>query len=162
MLYKYSLLSFYYFMESILELLNLFVITAILVFWLIASVYLFRKAKFAGWKAIVPIYNVVCYVKIAKLSGWFAVLFFIPVINLFAYPYTQLRIARQFNLGNFGLFCLCFFPTTMLCTIYLGFSSKKYEPDNVDSTKTQVVIATLAVLLFIFISAALDFTEKTL
>lgn len=148
-------------MESLFELLNAFFVLAVFVFWVIGVVYLFRKAKYAGWKALVPIYNLVCYCRIANVSGWFTILCFIPVVNFFAFGYLQIRIARQFGLGNLGLFFFCFFPTTVFVTIYLGFSNKSYSQEKLEASKSQVITATIAILFAMFSAGALDLLDNS-
>lgn len=86
----------------------------------------FRKAGQAGWKALVPAYNVfVLVVDVAKLSPLWAVLLLIPGINLIAALLVNVEVARRFGRSeSFGLglavFGFVFYPV-------LGFGPAKYQ-----------------------------------
>jgi chromate transport protein ChrA len=50
---------------------------------LIASIWkIFTKAGQPGWAAIVPIYNFVVMLQVAKKPVWWILLFLIPVVNI--------------------------------------------------------------------------------
>ena len=55
---------------------------AILVFYVAAYWQLFAKAGEPGWGALVPIYNLYLYCKIAGRPEWWLILFFIPLVNV--------------------------------------------------------------------------------
>lgn len=148
-------------MEFISEVFGPFLYLTIFVFYILGVIYLFKKAGVAGWKAIIPYYNLICLCRIAKLSGWFSVLYLIPLVNLVAFAYVQLRIATQFKLGKLGLFFLCFIPTTFFATIYLGFSGNKYNRNNVEASKSDVVVATLAILFALLLGGLSDLAEES-
>lgn len=86
----------------------------------------FRKAGLAGWKAVVPVYNVfVLVVGVAGLSPlWFALLL-IPGVNLVAAFLVNVEVARRFGrTETFGLgltvFGFVFYPV-------LGFGAARYQ-----------------------------------
>ncbi|WP_434531508.1 DUF5684 domain-containing protein (plasmid) [Haloarcula sp. NS06] len=64
----------------------------------------FKKAGHAGWKAIIPIYNLYIMLRIGENAWWWLVLVFIPVINLYALYKIHAGVARAFGRGiGFGL-----------------------------------------------------------
>ncbi|RNJ22079.1 signal peptidase I [Halosegnis longus] len=86
---------------------------------------MFEKAGKPGWAGIVPIYNLYVLVKISGNTGWWFILFFIPVINFFSTLKISIDIAGKFNKGVlFGigltLFSFIFYPL-------LGFGDYQYD-----------------------------------
>ncbi|MBE0642096.1 MAG: signal peptidase I, partial [Bacteroidales bacterium] len=71
-------------------------ILAILIIW--ASLYsLFEKAGEKGWKALVPVYNIIVWIRISGKPRWWLVLFFLPFINLFMVLLLSVEAARAFG-----------------------------------------------------------------
>jgi len=56
------------------------VISAIAVFGIICMWKVFTKAGKPGWAAIVPIYNLVVLIQVAKKPTWWIIWFFLPTI----------------------------------------------------------------------------------
>jgi hypothetical protein len=84
----------------------------------------FEKAGHAGWKAIIPIYNIYIMCKIAGRPGWWVVLFFIPVVNLVIAIILGIDIAKSFARGagfGVGLALLSFVFAPIL-----GFGEDRY------------------------------------
>lgn len=84
----------------------------------------FEKAGIAGWKTLVPLYNIYLLVKIAGSSGWLILGFFIPIINIFVPVYIYYRFARNFGKGKlFSVFTglLPYFAVPVI-----GFDSSNY------------------------------------
>jgi hypothetical protein len=85
----------------------------------------FSKAGRAGWKAIIPIYNIYVMTQIGDLEWWWLLLLIVPVVNIYAVYKIHLGIAQSFGRGiGFGLglafFGLVFFPL-------LGFGDYQYR-----------------------------------
>ncbi len=84
---------------------------AVLVF-VIASVWkVFVKAGEPGWACLVPIYNLIVYLKIAGKPLWWVILFFIPLVNFVFALLASLGLAKNFGKGagfGLGLFFLGF------------------------------------------------------
>ena len=92
------------------------------VFWAIYAVVLivgiialwrvFTKAGRPGWAAIVPIYNIYTLVKVSGNSGWFTLLYFIPIVNVIIAVVVALGVAKNFGkssvFGFIGLFIFAF------------------------------------------------------
>lgn len=58
---------------------------------------MFRKADEDGWKAFVPVWNVIIWLKIVGRPKWWLVWFFIPVINLIIGVSITLDILKSFG-----------------------------------------------------------------
>lgn len=81
----------------------------VLVICMVFMFKVFKKARYAGWKALVPIYNLYVLSKIAIGNGWYFILLFIPLINIFAYIYINIKLAKCFGksiLFSIGLIIL--------------------------------------------------------
>jgi hypothetical protein len=85
----------------------------------------FEKAGEPGWAAIIPIYNFYILTKISDNAWWWVILFFIPVIQVFALAKISIDVAGKFGKGIlFGLgltfLSFIFFPL-------LGFGGARYQ-----------------------------------
>lgn len=87
------------------------VIFSIIVMWMI-----FEKAGQAGWKAIIPIYNVIVLLQIVGKPWWWLLLIcFIPIVNIILSIWVINLLAKSFGKGvgfTIGLIILpfIFFP----------------------------------------------------
>lgn len=85
----------------------------------------YSKAGIAGWKAIIPIWNVLALFRLANLSKWMVVLVFVPIVNIYIMYLVYAALAdrlgkkRSFGIGLL-LFPILFFPI-------LAFSKEKRE-----------------------------------
>jgi hypothetical protein len=96
--------------------------TGFLVVWVLVMVFilatfwkLFEKAGEAGWKSLVPLYNLFVMVKIAGKPWWWFLLMFLPVVNVAIAILLHVALAARFGKGPlFGLglvfFGFIFFP----------------------------------------------------
>jgi hypothetical protein len=93
----------------------------------IAGVWkVFTKAGQPGWGALIPIYNVVLLLQIAKRPLWWLLLLLVPLVNMIVAVIVSIDIAKQFGKGpGFGLglafLGFVFYPV-------LGFSDARYQP----------------------------------
>jgi len=76
---------------------------------------LFEKAGVAGWKCLIPIYNMYLLFLIAGKPGWWLILMLIPLVSIVIYLLAMLSLAGRFSKGpvyGVGLFLLpfIFFP----------------------------------------------------
>ena len=64
----------------------------------------FKKASHAGWKALIPIYNLYVMLQIGESAWWWLVLIFVPILNIYALYKIHAGVARFFGKGiGFGL-----------------------------------------------------------
>ncbi len=57
----------------------------------------FEKAGEPGWAALVPIYNLYVFLKIAGRPAWWIVLFFIPVVGLVVAVIAAIDFAKAYG-----------------------------------------------------------------
>ena len=97
---------------------------AIVILYVAAYWRLFAKAGEPGWGAIVPIYNLYLYCKIAGRPEWWLILFFIPLVNIVFALILAMDIAKSFSKSSgfgIGLWLLSFIFVPIL-----GFGSAVY------------------------------------
>jgi uncharacterized membrane protein len=72
---------------------------------MIASMWkVFSKAGKPGWAAIIPIYNILVMLDIAKKPAWWIVLFLIPIVSAVMSIVVAVGIANNFGKSvGFGL-----------------------------------------------------------
>ena len=76
-----------------------------LIVFLIATMWkIFTKAGKPGWACIIPIYNVIVLLQIAKRPVWWFLLFLVPVVNFIIIIVVSIDIAKAVGQGaGFGL-----------------------------------------------------------
>jgi hypothetical protein len=68
-----------------------FVVFAVVVMWKV-----FAKAGQPGWAAIIPIYNIYVWLKVAGRPGWWLILMLIPIVNIILSVIVSIDIAKSF------------------------------------------------------------------
>ena|GEM_PF-517838 len=93
--------------------------------WVIGAWKIFEKAGEKGWKALIPIYNIVIFLQIAGLSPWWVLGTFVNPLNIFVSFYRNIKLAEKFNKGvGYGVLMAFFEPIMYLV---LGFGSAEYD-----------------------------------
>ena len=85
----------------------------------------FVKAGEAGWKGIIPIYNIWVLMEIIGRPGWWLILFFIPVVGFFIWIVVCLDLAKSFDHGTGFAVGLMIFP--FIFFIILGWGEAQYQ-----------------------------------
>lgn len=99
---------------------------AIIVIAIIAYWKIFVKAGEAGWKSIIPIYNLYVLLKIVGRPGWWLLLYLIPFVNIVISIIVALDLAKVFGRsGVFGFFGLWLF--SLIGYLILAFGSDTYK-----------------------------------
>lgn len=85
----------------------------------------FVKAGEYGWAALIPIYNLIVFLRIAGKPWWWVFLFLIPLVNIVIGIIVHIDVAKNFGKGvgfALGLIFLgfIFYPI-------LGFGSAQYR-----------------------------------
>jgi len=98
---------------------------AIIVLIIVGFWKTFTKAGQPGWASIIPIYNLYIMLKIAGRSGWWILLYIIPLVNIIIAIIVSIDIAKAFGKGTaFGVglafLGVIFFPI-------LGFGDATYQ-----------------------------------
>ncbi|MES2622805.1 MAG: DUF5684 domain-containing protein [Patescibacteria group bacterium] len=70
----------------------LIILINIIAFWKI-----FTKAGKPGWASIIPVYNMVVMLEIAKKPIWWVILMFIPVVNVVVGIVLTIELAKAFG-----------------------------------------------------------------
>ena len=99
----------------------LIVVVAVVAGWWM----IFTKAGEAGWKSIIPIYNVLVILKIVGREWWWVILMLIPFVNLIVWIIVSLDLARSFGRGTgFGIGLAFLSP---IFALILGFGGDAYQ-----------------------------------
>jgi hypothetical protein len=99
----------------------LIIVVAIIAAWWM----IFVKAGEAGWKSIIPIWNVLIILKIVGREWWWILLMLIPIVNLFVWIVVSLDLAKSFGRGTgFGIGLAFLAP---IFALILGFGSDTYR-----------------------------------
>ena len=86
----------------------------------------FVKAGKPGWATIIPIYNVIVWCQIAGKSGWWVILYLIPIVNIIIAIIVAVNAAKAFGKsGAFGFFLLFLFYFVGMFII--GFGKAQYQ-----------------------------------
>lgn len=111
--------------ELILIIAVILVIVAIIGAILAGLWQTFEKAGEAGWKGIIPIYNIWVLMEIIGRPGWWLILFFIPLVNIIVWIVVCLDIAKSFDHGPGFAIGLMIFPFVFF--IVLGWGESQYQ-----------------------------------
>jgi hypothetical protein len=86
---------------------------------------MFTKAGEAGWKAIIPIWNVLILLKIVGRDWWWIILSIIPIVGLVIWIIVSLDLAKSFGRGTGFAVGLILLP--FIFAPILGFGSDTYR-----------------------------------
>ena len=86
----------------------------------------FAKASKPGWAALIPIYDAIVLLNIARKPLWWIVLFIIPVANIVAALLVNMAVAQNF--GKSRVFGICLALLWFIFYPILGFSEARYQP----------------------------------
>ncbi|MFP9099639.1 signal peptidase I [Flavobacterium sp. RHBU_24] len=113
---------------------------------------LYEKAGYKPWQAAVPVYNAVILMKIINRPPWWAILLFIPIVNLIMFPVVWVQTLKAFGKTSTTDYIVGI--VTLGLYIYtLNYSDKaNYNPD------TQISESTLSSLLFAIVVATIVHT----
>ena len=98
---------------------------AFIIFVLVSTWKLYKKAGRKGWESIVPIYNWIVLIQIAELPLWYIGLFFIPFVNIYAVFKIYIEVAHKFGKSTgFGVLTTLF---SFICIPILAFGKSEYK-----------------------------------
>ena len=100
-------------------------IPLVILFVFIASYWvIYTKAGEAGWKCLIPIYNLIVLLKIINKPVWWFILLLIPLVNIVIIIMINISLAKAFGKGTgFGV------GLTLLAIIFaplLAFGDAEY------------------------------------
>lgn len=91
----------------------------------------FTKAGLPGWGAIIPIYNTYLLTQLARRPGWWAVLMFLPGVNVVVLIVMSIDIAGHFGKSSgYGVGLALLSPVFYAM---LGFGPATYNPRGYQS-----------------------------
>ena len=99
----------------------------LVIFVLIVAAWwqIFVKAGEEGWKAIIPIYNVIVLLKIVGREWWWVLLMLIPLVGFIVWIIVSLDLAKSFGRGaGFAIGLILLAP---IFSLILGFGSDTYR-----------------------------------
>lgn len=105
-------------------------IVAVLFYWaviltvVIGMWKVFTKAGKPGWAILIPIYNTIVMIQIAKRPIWWILLLFIPIVHIIVGIIIIIDIAKAFGKGTGFVLGLLFLP--FIFYPILGFGDSKY------------------------------------
>ena len=85
----------------------------------------FQKAGQAGWKSLIPFYNMYILMEISGKPGWWMFLLFVPLVGLVILLFALLSLAKKF--GRSELFGVGLLLLPMLFFPLLAFGGSEYE-----------------------------------
>jgi hypothetical protein len=100
---------------------------------MIASMWrIFSKAGAPGWKALIPVYGAVVFQRIVGRPGWWALLMFVPVVNVLISLVECFDLARVYGKGaGYAIGLILLGPIFFMA---LAFGSAVYEGPNRPAT----------------------------
>ena len=117
--------------------------------------FIFRKVGIAPWKALIPIYNLVLWIKLCGKKWKWYIYFLIPAINIFTFLMLVVETAKVFERHSFWeqtlavLFPFAYMP-------YLGLSKLEYvDPASHEEIKYSSLREWLDALVFALIAAVI-------
>ena len=98
--------------------------TAIISLMLVSMWKIFVKAGKAGWASLVPIYNTIVMLEIAKLPVWYILLMFVPIVNAIIMVVIMAKMAKVFGKGTGFVMGMLFLP--LIFYPILAFDKSEY------------------------------------
>lgn len=103
----------------------LLVVLALSLVIIAANWVVYEKAGQAGWKSLIPIYNMYVLMVISGKPGWWFLLLFVPIVGIVILLLAMLSLASRF--GKSQLFGVGIFLLPMIFLPLLAFSDARYE-----------------------------------
>ena len=117
--------------------------------------FVFKKAGEKPWKALIPIYNIVVWIKICDKSWKWYIYFLIPAVNIFTFLLMVVETAKVFHRYSFWeqtlavIFPWCYLPI-------LGLSKMQYyDPRNEEPHKVSDLRDWMDAIVFALVAAVI-------
>ncbi len=104
---------------------------AVIVFFVAGMWKTFDKAGQPGWTALIPILNILVWIRIAGKEWWWILLFFIPCVSIIVAAILAFETSERF--GKSTAFGIGLWLLSPIFFLILGFGSAEYqrEPDPI-------------------------------
>ena len=118
--------------------------------------FVFKKSGVAPWKAIVPIYNIVVWVKMCGKSWKWYIYFLVPAINVFVFLLLVVETAKVFRRYNFWeqTFAVIF-PWVYLPILGLSGKMQYHDPNVEPPAKVSEARDWLDAIVFAIVAAVI-------
>ena len=103
----------------------LLIILAVCVLIIAAQWIIFQRAGQAGWKCLIPFYNMYILMQISGKPGWWMFLLLVPLVGVVILLLAMLALAKKF--GRSELFGVGLFLLPMIFFPILAFGGSQYE-----------------------------------
>lgn len=103
-------------------------ILIIYILLIVAQWKIFEKAGEAGWKSLIPFYNMYILYKIAWGNGWLFLLTIIPIVGFVASIVVEVKLSKAFGQGGGFAVGLILLPN--IFQLILGFGHYEYIGPN--------------------------------
>ncbi len=115
----------------------------------------FQKAGQAGWKILIPVYNLYIWVRIVRKPLWWIIFLLIPYINIFMVMLLLVELLKGFDRDTIGAQVLCIlFPFVYLPM--LGFGKAQFtDPVKRPKIKKSAVREWTEAIIFAVIAATI-------
>ena len=118
--------------------------------------FVFKKAGEKPWKALVPIYNIVVWIKICNKSWKWYIYFLIPAINIFTFLLMVVETAKVFHRYSFWEQTLAVIvPWCYLPILGLNKKMQYYNPRNEEAHKVSEFRDWMDAIAFALVAAVL-------
>ena len=103
----------------------LLIVLAVSLLMIVSCWVVYEHAGQAGWKSLIPFYNMYVLMEISGKPGWWMFLLFIPLVGLAIYLFAMLSLAKKF--GRSELFGVGIFLLPMIFLPILAFGDSRYQ-----------------------------------
>ncbi len=87
-----------------------------------------RTKEASAWFAIVPLLNVILFLKLARRPAWWLILFFLPIVNLVALIMATMSLCERFSVNKWWGLLAIVSPANLLLYLYLAFATNETTP----------------------------------
>src|SRR5437879_11182446 len=118
---------------------------------------LYEKAGEEGWKAIIPIYSTVIWLRIIGRPWWWILMLLIPIVNVFYAVGIMVDLMRSFGKEKFHQIAACIF-IPFIYLPYLGFKKDivyKGKASEIPQGKKSVTREWADAIVFAVVAATL-------
>jgi hypothetical protein len=99
----------------------------------VAGWIIFQKAGQEGWKILIPIYNIIIFLRIVDRPWWWLLLLLIPIVNIVLAIMVLNDLSKSFGHGAGFTVGLVLLRTIFVCILAFG-SSRYIGPRGVPTT----------------------------
>jgi hypothetical protein len=93
---------------------------------IVAMWKLFMKAGQPGWAAIIPIYNIIVFLKVINRPWWWLILMLIPIVNIVILIIVTIDMGKSFGKGGAWSFFLLL-VLSIIGYLILAFGKSEYK-----------------------------------